>query len=194
MKAKGRGQSYLLLLEVVEVLSRRNIPYAVIGAFAVSFYGYLRASLDADLVISSTVGDGALKDLTDAFVAAGLQVEHRRGDAEDPIRNVIQVTDAYANQVDILQGIGRMDEKAFERVWITSFENQPLAMISPEDLLAMKLYAGSPKDLADVKALLRPLKDRLDLSLLGRLVRQFGNPAHKRFLSLFRAGREGWSD
>ena len=46
MKINGPGESSLLLLKVIKVLEKFKIPYAIVGAFAVSFYGLVRASLD----------------------------------------------------------------------------------------------------------------------------------------------------
>jgi len=55
MRATQPGQSFLLFLDVVEVLERENIDYAVIGAVAASVHGSVRASLDADALLSLTV-------------------------------------------------------------------------------------------------------------------------------------------
>ena len=52
MRAGGFGQSALLLLDVIEVLVRERIDYAVIGAMAASIHGVVRASTDADVVLS----------------------------------------------------------------------------------------------------------------------------------------------
>lgn len=52
MRTTAYGQSTLLLLDVIEFLNKKKISYAIIGAFAASFYGVVRASLDADAVIS----------------------------------------------------------------------------------------------------------------------------------------------
>ena len=52
MKINGPGESPLLLLNVIKLLDKFDIPYAIVGAFAASFYGLVRASLDADAVIS----------------------------------------------------------------------------------------------------------------------------------------------
>ena len=52
MKANGPGESSLLLLDVIKQLDVCAVPYLVVGAFAASFYGAVRASLDADSVIS----------------------------------------------------------------------------------------------------------------------------------------------
>ncbi|PIW59549.1 MAG: hypothetical protein COW13_04495, partial [Candidatus Omnitrophica bacterium CG12_big_fil_rev_8_21_14_0_65_50_5] len=51
MKISGPGQSPLLLLSIIPSFNKVKIPYAVVGAFAASFYGVVRASLDADAVI-----------------------------------------------------------------------------------------------------------------------------------------------
>ena len=56
MRAKGPGQSALLLLDVIGVLNALRVPYAIVGAMAASFYGVVRASLDADAVVSLRAG------------------------------------------------------------------------------------------------------------------------------------------
>jgi hypothetical protein len=48
----GPGQSALLLLDAVSVLTSDGIDYAVIGALAASVHGVVRASIDADAVLS----------------------------------------------------------------------------------------------------------------------------------------------
>ena len=55
MRTTQVGQSALLLLDAVGVLVTRNIPYAVIGAMAASVHGVVRASMDADAVLSLTI-------------------------------------------------------------------------------------------------------------------------------------------
>ena len=52
MRTDGPGQSALLLLDVIEVLNSFQVTYAVVDALAVSFYGPVRASMDADAIIS----------------------------------------------------------------------------------------------------------------------------------------------
>lgn len=187
MRTKGRGQSTLLLLDVVDVLHRLHIAYAVIGAYAVSFYGLLRASLDADVVLSSTgIEDTGWKKMTHALSEKGYTVDIRRGGMEDPIRIVIKVTDGFANLVDMLIGIRGMDAKVFERTVSVTFETTELQIISAEDLIAMKLFAGSPKDMSDAKGLLDVLGESLNRDLLDQLIREYGKTTQKRFQSLKR--------
>lgn len=75
MRTTAPGQSALLLLDVISMLNERHIPYAVIGAFAASFYGMVRASVDADAVISIQGVQEAM-NLCQDFQNRGWSVEH----------------------------------------------------------------------------------------------------------------------
>ncbi len=57
------------MLDVVDLLVGRKVDYAVIGALAASVHGAVRASMDADLLLS--VGVQEAKTLEGVFGAAG---------------------------------------------------------------------------------------------------------------------------
>lgn len=53
----GRGACWKsagsrLLLDVLDLLSDQDLDYAVVGALAATFHGAMRASMDADMVLS----------------------------------------------------------------------------------------------------------------------------------------------
>ncbi len=52
MRTRGPGESALLLLDAVDLMATQRIDYAVVGAMAASVHGAVRASLDADAVLS----------------------------------------------------------------------------------------------------------------------------------------------
>jgi hypothetical protein len=83
MRTRASGESALLLLDVVRVLGKEQVDYAIVGAMAASVYGVIRASRDADALLSISVP--ALTGLELAFRAAGFHTELRRGDFDDPI-------------------------------------------------------------------------------------------------------------
>lgn len=180
MRAKSSGQSALLLLDVIETLKAHNIRYAVVGAFAVSFYGVVRASLDADAVISLAQSDVRAEKLKDLLEKRGLKAIVRRADADDPLRGLIMIEDKLGNQVDLILGIKGMPEDVFKRAVSVSFEGQEFSMISREDLIAMKLFAGASKDINDVNGILEVSKKEIDLSLLRKLTASYGKEALKR--------------
>ena len=110
MRATRPGQSALLLLDVIDVLDRLRVPYAIIGAFAASFYGVVRASLDTDAVISLRRSPVDVDTLTDALHKAGLKSTYRKGEGGDPIGAVLNLEDHLSNRVDLLMDIHGMPE------------------------------------------------------------------------------------
>ena len=78
MRTDAAGQSALLMVDVAEVLSARGIPYAVIGAMAAAVHGVIRASLDADAVVSAQLAVG--RELQQEFAGKGYGAELRIGD------------------------------------------------------------------------------------------------------------------
>ena len=171
MKANGPGQSAYLLLDVVAALTRQNIDYAVIGAMAASVHGVVRASLDADALLSSPVEQ--LKNLATEFKDLGLETDLRRGDVADPIAAVLRVSDSFGNSVDLLTGLRGFPDDAFSRVIRVSFHGTSLRIIGLEDFIAMKLFAGGPLDIHDARRAIKAA-DLLDVALLTRLTHQYG--------------------
>ncbi len=88
MKARGPGQSAHLLLDVSAVLAENDVEYAVIGAMAAAVYGAIRATTDADALLSVSIA--RLGQLEKIFKKAGFATELRRGDADDPFPHCSQ--------------------------------------------------------------------------------------------------------
>jgi hypothetical protein len=172
VRATRRGQSALLLLDAVEILAEEKIDYAVVGAMAASVHGVVRASLDADAVLSLTVQQAA--GLEKRFSQRGFRTELRRGDPSDPIAALLSLTDAFRNRVDLLVGLRGLEAEAFTRALLVPFKEAFLRVIGREDFIAMKIFAGGPQDLTDASAALAISPDSLDLSLLRRLASRYG--------------------
>jgi len=174
MKINGPGESSLLLLKVIKRLDQLKIPYAVVGAFAASFYGIVRASLDADAVISVKGHEEKLSRLLDILKKDGYKTVLRRGNREDPIRSVINIVDRFQNRVDLLIGLRGMDTDVFQRVVKTSFLKKKIRIIGVEDFIAMKIFAGNPKDFMDAAGAFKVSRQKIDLNLLKKLTRRYG--------------------
>jgi len=175
VRARQPGQSALLLLDAIPVLRAQAIDYAVIGAMAASVHGELRATSDADALISVTVSK--LASLRPLFKKAGFETELRRGDADDPIPAILFISDAYGNRVDLLGGLRGLDPQAFSRTVEVPFSGDSLRVIGREDFIAMKCFAGDPQDIVDAQAALKGSHEAVDLDLLRRVTRRFGRAA-----------------
>ena len=184
MRAANPGQSALLALDVIDVLNRFHVPYAIIGAFAASFYGVVRASLDVDAVISLGPGQADINTLTDELHKAGLKTTSRTGDLGDPVGAVLNVEDAFRNRVDLLMKIRGMTEAIFSRVVEAEFLNTRIRVISLEDFIVMKIFAGSPRDLDDAAGVLKVSHHRVHLPLLKELMEPYGKGALQRLEAL----------
>ena len=175
MRTQRPGQSALLLLDAIEILQRENLDYAVIGAFALSAHGVIRASTDVDALLSATSRHlSRLRTLCDR---AGFGTELRRGDADDPIPAILILRDGYQNQVDLLGGLRGLDPAVFSRTVEVPFMGTNLRIVSREDLIAMKCFAGSAQDILDAQSAYRSAQGPIDLDLLRALTRRFGRDA-----------------
>jgi len=172
MRAKASGESTLLLVDAVQVLRASQVDYAIIGAMAASVHGVIRASRDADALLSIAVS--ALPGLERSFRAAGFITELRRGDMDDPISAVLTLRDEFENRVDLLVGIRGFDPQGFSRAIDVPLDGEPLRFVGLEDFVAMKIFAGSPQDVADATTALEVATEPLDVNLLRQLSRRYG--------------------
>lgn len=175
----GSNAPHLLSL-IGHELDAVEAKWTTIGALAVAYHGLVRASLDADALVSFKTA----KVSADAFAALlgqqELQVEYREGEAGDPIGFVIRICDSRGNRVDLLGGMRKSDPEIFARSILDEPDGLPLRFTSVEDLIALKLFAGGPKDLEDAAGVLASNRDRLDRDLLTAISHRFGRTTENR--------------
>jgi hypothetical protein len=175
--SKG-GQSALLLLDVVEILRREKVDYAVIGAFALTVLGVIRATTDVDALLFTK--PGRLAKLERSFERAGFDTELRTAEADDPISGMLVLSDDYSNRVELLGGLRNMDPGIFSRTLEITFRDETLSIVGREDFIAMKCFASSPQDLLDARSAYQAAPGPVDLDLLRTVTRRFGREAADR--------------
>jgi hypothetical protein len=186
VRASGPGQPAEFLLDVVDVLDRLGMPYAVIGGFAASFHGQERATSDGDAAVWTEKTTLKREDLAKELRDAGFQVELRSGAPDDPIGAVFRIHGPHGNRVDLLQGVRGMSLEAPSRAITSSLMGREIRMIGAEDFVAMKISSGGPKDLEDVRGVLEVSGDNLDLPLLKKLSRRYGAAEARVLASLLK--------
>jgi hypothetical protein len=147
-------------------------------AFALSVLGLVRASRAVDALLR--VSFGRLKQLEELFQSAGFDAALRQGDDDDPVLGTLILTDDLGNQVDILRGLKGMDPRLFERTVEVAFMGESLKFVGREDFVAMKCFAGGPRDLLDARSAYEGAQGTLNLDLLGTVTRRFGRDAADR--------------
>ena len=177
MRATGKRQSDLLLLDAVDIFNADGIPYAVVGGFAAAVHGVDRGTKDMDVIVQVALPD--LPQLVSRLKEAGFAATLKQGGFDDPIAAVVDLKDAYKNCVEILVGLKGLPSDAFLRAIEIPYCGSTLRVVGCEDFLAMKLAAGGPKDLLDVDEAVKINPD-FNVQLMRELVRGYGKEAAHR--------------
>lgn len=157
-----------LLGRVSTALQAAGIPYALIGASALTVYGVNRSTLDVDLFAA----DPACLDRRtwDSLGDEGLGIEVRKGDFEDPLAGVVRFTALGDSPVDLVIGRSAWQGKLIARAGTAHFAGVELPVLTVVDLILLKLYAGGPQDAWDIQQLLAgPERDSLVARVEGEL-------------------------
>lgn len=160
-----------ILAPIDDVFRKNRISYAVIGGYAVAAWGEARATRDVDLLCNTQ----DLDHIKRLFTSANLEFEHRSGDADDPISDVVRLqvgTPGTPYEVDILAGIRGAPGGILQRARSVPIEDLVVSVASPEDVIILKLLGGSARDLEDVRSIISAQSGKLDRSLIQRLCPQ----------------------
>lgn len=153
-------------LDLLTVLQNdgRIKGFTLIGGLAVSAWSPPRATQDIDLLVLLDSDD--LNHLVQALNNAGIKAELRRGGIDDPVPYLIR-----ADNLDIIIATKNYEAEAIRKSITVGFAGMDIPVASPEFLIILKLKAGGPRDLVDVRELLA--SDLIDHDLLEELVLRY---------------------
>lgn len=149
----------MFLNRVCNQLSKRRVPYALVGGHAVALHGAVRGTVDLDFVIrwSKTNLEKAVQALGECGLVSrlpiGAQDVYRFRDEYIRNRNLIAWNfynpQAQAEQVDLLinYDLGEQKTKAIKTT------GGSVKVLNIDDLIAMKRASGREQDLKDAQAL-----------------------------------------
>jgi predicted nucleotidyltransferase len=151
------------LTELVAVLDRHKIAYAVIGGVAAGFLARPRFTEDLDLVLR--IPQIALPGLLQSLAERGF-----RFDEMTAIRQWTQEHVAVLHsgdvQVDLLKPIISCYEHVIDRARIATFLGAKVRFASVENLIVTKLLAYRRQDLLDIEQLLYANRGQLDIAYI----------------------------
>jgi hypothetical protein len=135
---------------IVAHLRSRGVESAVIGGVAMAVHGVARATVDLDLlVVTSSVLDRSFWN----GIGAGVVTSVRRGDATDPLAGVVRCA-ALESVVDVVVGPSGWMGEVVARASPREVLGERLPVVDAADLVLLKLYAGGPQDMLDVRLLI----------------------------------------
>jgi len=138
--------------------------FALVGGLAVSAWSPPRATMDVDLLVLAKAEN--LDHLVKALCEAGMNAELRRGGFDDPVPFLIR-----ADFLDIIVATKKYEAEAVEQSIAVNIAGRDIPVASPEFLIILKLKAGGPRDLLDVRELLAT--DLVDKVLLADLATRY---------------------
>ncbi|MEX2400268.1 MAG: nucleotidyl transferase AbiEii/AbiGii toxin family protein [Rhodothermales bacterium] len=150
-----------VLADLDTLFQRRGIDWYVFGAQAVVVFGRPRQTLDIDVTIDLAVEE--ISELAVALYESGY--EARVDELEQFVRRTRAAPVVHAASgipVDIIFAGPGLEREFLERAVPVDIENARIPFLSPEDLVAIKILAGRPKDLEDVRGILEKQGPALD--------------------------------
>ncbi len=137
-----------------DYLRARGVRHALIGAVAVAARGHPRSTLDIDFL---TTDASVLRDeFWDALRSEGATVEVRKGDLDDPLRGVVRIVLPDRKMADVVVAKYRWQDRVIDRAEALDIGGMTLPIPVPltSDLILLKLFAGGPQDVSDIRSLL----------------------------------------
>lgn len=150
------------LRDLREVLDREGLRWYVFGAQAVVVYGQPRLTADLDVTLEASLERASR--LVPALEQGGF--ETRAPNPEDLLQRarVLPVAHRVSGlAVDLVVAGPGLEQEFLAHRRFVDFGGVEVPVISPEDLVVTKILAGRPKDLDDVRGILREQGEALDL-------------------------------
>lgn len=141
----------------------RGLRWYLFGAHAVLFYGPPRFTADVDITVEPLPGGSTA--LVDALAPFGFTLRFPlSSDARDDARLLPMVHAQTHLPLDLVIAGPGLDEEFLDRARRIDVAGVATWVVSPEDLLAMKVLAGRRKDLSDARGILIQQRGLLDLA------------------------------
>lgn len=170
-----------LLTALQRALSALGVRWFLFGAQAAILYGVARLSADVDV----TVDPGRLSaaELAGALATAGFESRVPDIARFAETTRVLPLVHAVSGMpLDVVLSGPGLEEQFFAGVREHVIGDARVPVVCPEDLVAMKVLAGRPRDLDDVAAIARVGQDHLDLDRVRGTLRLLESALDRRDL------------
>jgi hypothetical protein len=168
---------YEALKEFVESLDRLRLDYAIMGGMAVRVHGIARPTQDLDVMVA--LGPDQADSLFDAIEDLGYTVpdSYKSGWVDRvagmPLVKFRRYLADNSLDVDVFLVDSEFQEGIVRRARVVQFNDLKARVISPEDLILLKLAAGRHRDLGDVLDILF-MQSQLDEEYLRHWANELG--------------------
>lgn len=156
-----------LLADLVAALTPAGVGWYLFGAQAAIVYGAARLTADVDVTVRLPDAMSS-QSLAHHLVDGGFRLRVSDPDFIDRTRVIPFVHHGTALPLDVVLAGPGIEDQFLSRVHVRTIEGVQVRVASPEDLIVMKILAGRPKDLEDVRAVVAALGTQLDRDYIGK--------------------------
>jgi hypothetical protein len=139
------------------------------GAQAATLWG--RPRLTADVDVTAEISDGRRDEFLNAMNRHAFRLRFNDPQFVDQTRVFPFIHEETGIPVDIVLAGPGLEEQFLDRAIDVKIEHTVVPVISPEDLIVTKVLAGRPKDIEDVRGVLRERAESLDLERVRATLR-----------------------
>ena len=151
------------LRDITALLNNHKIEYMVIGGLANAKWGNPRATLDIDITL--WVGDQKIKSLLSLLDKNFTILVEKPFEFISETR-VLPVMTRKNQRIDLIFGSLPFERNAIDRAVNVQVGKTPVSFCTAEDLILLKIISDRPKDIDDVRGILRFQKEKLDYDYL----------------------------
>lgn len=158
------------LLKLTRILKQNEIPYMVIGGYAVTYHGENRLTEDIDITLGVDIDylDQLLPILRNEFTS---RVKNVHNFVEKT--NVLPIRDNHNSvKADLIFSFIDFERQAIEQAESLQLENDEIKIVSAEDLIIYKLISARERDIEDIKSVLDRKGDKIDFSYIDTHVEE----------------------
>ncbi|MFH1453507.1 MAG: DUF6036 family nucleotidyltransferase [Armatimonadota bacterium] len=169
-----------IFLETLEWICRKletsDIPYMITGGSAVGFWGYIRTTMDIDIIIQiqSKKVEQFLKGLeNEAYINID---EAEKSIRDKKMFNIILNKSCFKIDIIPLNEKDEYEKEKFKNKVKINFQSKEIFIISPEDLIISKLIwnrlsGGSERQLKDCESIYKLNSENLNLDYITKWVK-----------------------
>lgn len=157
----------MVIEELLKVLKKHRVSLVLMGGIATSVLSKPRATFDIDGIIAAT--EEKLKALLPELRKKGFKFDQRQ-----PLKKIQGLPfltlyfSRHKTYVDLFVALTEFQKGIIRRAKIVKYNKINLKIISPEDLILIKLQSGREKDMEDARDILTENKDKLDYRYLKK--------------------------
>lgn len=161
------------LADIIHLLKREGIEYALVGGLAASLRGRPRVTADVDLVIAADVNRAI--DLVSLLDTS--EFKPLFADVVDVVERALLLPLRHRTtnvKVDLAIGLSGFEQLLISRAEPIEFAGTTAMVATAEDIVIMKVVAGRPQDEQDLAGIIAAQANQLDWDYCLKIAADLG--------------------